>query len=245
VYSLIIVDDEPVLRDGLARHFPWEKYGFRVRAVFASSQQALSFFERDTADALLTDIRMPFMSGLDLVRRIREDFRNRTVMCLISAYKDFAYAQEGMALGIKYYLVKPTSFEEIGEVFQKIRQELDGQPAAADAAPETDNETIRQACAIVRARTGACTLNGLAAELGLDSSYLSRLFKKETGENFRDYLRRVKMEQAAQMLLSPINYRNKDISEALGYLDAQNFFRAFREYYGMNPSEYRRRERHE
>jgi two-component system, response regulator YesN len=241
----MIVDDEPVVREGLAQHFPWEKSGFEVAEVHSSPQKALAFFERGTVDALLTDIRMPFMSGLELIRRVKELPGNRTVTCLISAYRDFEYAQEGMALGVKYYLVKPTSFEQIAEVFGKIRCELDGGVPAVGSAAGTGNAAIDRACAIVAARTATCSLHGIADELGLDPAYLSRLFKRELGVNFRDYLRRARMEQAAQMLMSPLNYKSKDISEALGYLDAQNFCRAFRDYYGVNLGEYRRRLRDE
>jgi YesN/AraC family two-component response regulator len=246
MYSLIIVDDEPVVREGLALHFPWEKYGFKVKEVFACPKKTLAFFTRDTADVLLTDIRMPQMSGLDLIRMIKETPDNTTLPCLISAYRDFAYAQEGMSLGVKYYLVKPTSFEEIGNTFQKIKQELDSRHPSPAKIPESilaevKNNTIRQACAIMMAKPESCSLYSIARELDVDASHLSRLFKKETGENFRDRLLRIKMDQAAKMLVSPIHYSNRDISAALGYQDTQNFYRSFSRYYGSTPGEYRRR----
>ncbi|MDR3167817.1 MAG: response regulator [Treponema sp.] len=241
MYSLIIVDDEPVLRDGLAQYFPWETYGFKVKAVFDCPQKTLSFFSGDTADVLLTDIRMPRMSGLDLIRRIQALPQNKTVMCLLSAYRDFAYAQEGMSLGIKYYLVKPTSFEEIGETFQKIKEELDVRnPVISPVLPVPENNVIKQAYTIMITKTATCSLMNIAAELGLDVSYLSRLFKKETVVGFRDLLRQIKMEQAAEMLKSPVNYKNRDIGTALGYQDTQNFCRAFHKYYGMTPGKFRR-----
>jgi YesN/AraC family two-component response regulator len=239
MYSLVIVDDEPVLRDGLALHFPWEKFNFKVKEVFDNPRKALAFFSKDTADVLLTDIRMPLMSGLELIRHIKEHPRNKTIMCLLSAWRDFSYAQEGMALGIKYYLVKPTSFEEIGGTFRKIKQELDEQIPAAEALPETENTIVKQAFAIMMTQTAACSLFSIADELGLDASYLSRLFKKETGEKFRDRLRRIKMEQAAAMLQSQVNYTNRDISVALGYQDSQNFCRTFQKFFNMTPGTYR------
>jgi YesN/AraC family two-component response regulator len=181
------------------------------------------------------------MSGLDLIRQIKALPGNRTVMCLISAYRDFAYAREGMSLGVKHYLVKPTSFEEIGAAFQKIREELDGRsPVISPALPAAENNVIKQVYAIMTAKTAACSLMSVAAELGLDASYLSRLFKKETGVGFRDRLRQIKMEQAAEMLKSPVNYKNQDIGAALGYRDTQNFCRTFRKYYGLTPGKFRR-----
>jgi YesN/AraC family two-component response regulator len=247
MYSLVIVDDEPVLREGLARHFPWETYGFTVQEVFSGPRRALAFFEKESADVLLTDIRMPAMSGLDLIRRIKALPGNKTVMCLLSAYRDFSYAREGMALGVQYYLVKPAGFEEIGDTFQQIRQALDARSpdclAVSDKEmPEPENAVVRRACAIMAAKTASCSLQNIAAELNLDVSYLSRLFKKETGEHFRDRLCRIKMEQAAAMLKSAVNYTNRDIGEALGYHDTQNFCRSFARYYGVTPGKFRRRD---
>ena len=239
MYSLVIVDDEAVLRDGLALHFPWEKYGFQVKAVFPCPKQTLAFFSQNTADVLLTDIRMPFMSGLELIRRIKEEFNGKTIMCLLSAYKDFAYAKEGMALGVKYYLVKPTSFEEITETFQKIRAELDGRFPGIANTPDIDNSLIKKVYTIMMHKTASCTLFNIACELGLDEAYLSRLFKKETGKKFRDELQRIKMETAVEMLKSPIAYKLRDISAALGYQDIQNFCRTFQKHFGLSPGKFR------
>jgi YesN/AraC family two-component response regulator len=243
MYTLVIVDDEPVVRDGLALHFPWEKFGFKVKEVFTGAQKALAFFETDTTDALLTDIRMPFMSGLDLIRRIKENPQRRTIMCLLSAYRDFSYAQEGMALGVKYYLVKPTSFEEIGETFQKIRRELEDRfppvKISPGVQPDTANAVVKRMYSIMLTKTSACSLDGIGREIGMDVSYISRLFKKETGKNFRDELQTIKMEQAVKMLESTGSYTNQEISDTLGYQDTQNFCRVFKKHYGMSPGKFR------
>ena len=246
MYSIVIVDDEPVVRNGLAWHFPWERYGFKVRDAFPSAKKALEYFEKESADVLLTDIRMPVMSGLDLIRRIKAIPNNKTIMCLISAHKDFSYAQEGMALGVQYYLIKPTSFEEIGDTFQKIKQTLDARIPEFSSfvnkgLPETENLIIRQAYVIMMAKTATCSLQSIAAELCIDISYLSRLFKKETGKKFRDLLLRIKMEQAVAMLKSPVNHTNQHISSAIGYQDTQNFCRIFLRFYGTTPGKFRRR----
>ena len=240
MYSLVIVDDELVVRDGLAYHFPWEKHGFKVKAVFACPKQALTFLTKNTTDVLLTDIRMPFMSGLDLIRQVK-NLNKKVIMCLISAYREFSYAQEGMTLGVKYFLVKPTSFDEITEVFKKIKTELDNLFPESSIIPETDNDKIKKTYSIMIHKTAACSLFSIASELNLDESYLSRLFKKETGKKFRDELQRIKMDKAAEMLINPIGYKIRDISIALGYQDMQNFCRTFKKYFGTSPGNFKSR----
>ena len=143
--------------------------------------------------------------------------------------------------GGKYYLVKPAGFEEIGETFRKIKAELDSRVPGGEKIPETENDIIRRVFAIMKTRTASCSLFSIAEDLELDASYLSRLFKRETGEKFRDWLRKIKMEQAAAMLRSQVNYTNRDISEVLGYQDAQNFCRVFQKHFGMSPGQFRRK----
>jgi YesN/AraC family two-component response regulator len=183
------------------------------------------------------------MSGLDLIRRIKENPLNRTIMCLLSAYRDFSYAREGMTLVVKYYLVKPTSFEEIGETFQKIRKELEDRSLSAEIPrhdhPDTENAAVKRIYSIMLNKTSTCSLDSISGEIGMAVSYISRLFKKETGKNFRDELQTIKMERAAKMLESPAGYTNREISDSLGYQDAQNFCRVFKKRYGMSPGKFR------
>jgi YesN/AraC family two-component response regulator len=148
-----------------------------------------------------------------------------------------------MTLGVKYYLVKPTSFEEIGETFQKIRRELEERYFSAEIPrhdqPDTENAVIKRIYSIMLNKTSTCSLNSIGGEIGMDVSYISRLFKKETGKNFRDELQTIKMERAANMLESPGGYTNQEISETLGYQDTQNFCRVFKKHYGLSPGKFR------
>ncbi|MDT3357835.1 MAG: helix-turn-helix transcriptional regulator, partial [Spirochaetota bacterium] len=96
-----------------------------------------------------------------------------------------------------------------------------------------------QTFAIVEKRLSSCTLQNIASELGVTTSYLSRLFKEETGQNFQDYLLSVKMETARRMLESKIGYKNKEIARALGYQDTQNFCRTFRKFFGKSPQKFK------
>ena len=90
-------------------------------------------------------------------------------------------------------------------------------------------------------RIKTCTLHTVAQELGLSDAYLSRLFKEKKGENFQDVLLSMKMKAAQDMLLQKRNYHNKDLAEALGYRETQNFCRMFKKHFGMSPQEFRKR----
>jgi len=242
MYSIAIIDDEVELREGLALHFPWESVGFRVAGAYGGAEEALRELRDSPVDVVLTDIRMPFVSGLDLVRSLKEAYGpdDRTVYCLLSAHRDFDYAKAGIELGVQHYLVKPTSFPEIRELFERIRMDLDRSRVTARIEQPSANPLIRESVERMSEGIGTCTLRSLSRELGISESYLSRLFRDETGENFNAFLQRMKMERAAQLLLGSAAIRNKDVCELLGYRDTQSFCRCFKRHFGVTPSEYRK-----
>lgn len=240
MHSLLIVDDEIEQREGLSRLFPWEKHGFKVAASFGSAQDAFAWVKVHEVDVVLTDIRMPFMSGLELIRKVQELPERRIIFCLLSAYPDFRYAQEGMSLGVRHYLLKPSQFNEIASAFKEIREELERTKLPNLALPETDNPLIGSCLDLIRQDLGQASLAGLADQLSVHPSYLSRLFRDTLGENFSTLLLRLKMQRAAELLSAEERVTNVEIAQELGYLEVQNFCRSFKQHYGMSPQSYRR-----
>ncbi|MEA4859409.1 putative response regulatory protein [bioreactor metagenome] len=240
MYTLVIVDDEKELLEGLSHYFPWESIGFVVAASFLEGRSALSYCKQHKIDVLLTDIRMPFMSGLELIASLKQ-LPSPPLFCIMSAYNDFEYAKQAISFGVQDYLVKPASFEEITKTFLKIRENLDGTLPKENSKHEVEgrNPLVGKTFALVEKRLGSCSLQNIASELGVTTSYLSRLFKEETGQNFQEYLLKEKMEMAKAMLAGKVGYKNKDIARALGYQDTQNFCRTFRKYWGKSPQQYR------
>lgn len=244
MYSLIIIDDEKELLEGLSQYFPWESLGFVVSGAFSDAKNALSYCRSNPVDVVLTDIRMPFLSGLDLIKELRKEIPC-PLFCIMSAYSDFAYAKQAIAFGVKEYLVKPVSFDEIKISFQKIRSILDDSPLSMTNGPKHEESLplINRTLAIIEKRLGICSLQSIAEELDITPSYLSRLFKKEMGKNFQEYLLQMKMEMAGRMLSGKVEYKNKEIAQTLGYQDTQNFCRTFRRYFNTSPQKYRQETR--
>ncbi|HPZ15974.1 MAG TPA: response regulator [Sphaerochaeta sp.] len=242
MYSLVIVDDETELLEGLSHYFPWESIGFVVTGSFIDGRTALQYCTHNRPDVVLTDIRMPFMDGLQLLEALTA-LEPTPLFCVMSAYNDFEYAKRAISYGVQEYLVKPSSFDEIRETFLKIRALLDGTTvpvATHHVASEQTNHLIAQTYAIMEKRIGSCSLQNIASELSITDSYLSRLFKEKTGRNFQEVLLEKKMETARQMLASRVNYKNKEIAQALGYQDTQNFCRTFQRYWGKSPQKFKK-----
>ncbi len=243
MYRLAIVDDEEEIRQGLATYYPWEEAGFTIVATAANGLDALELCRRREVDVLFCDIRMPLMSGIDLARILFEE-RLGIPIVFLSAYKDFAYAKQALDYGVKCYVLKPTNYKEVAAVFKKLKEELDyrspvsSETAEAESASRSDAIIPRVQRYIEREYSRA-TLERAAAIVHKNPQYVSRLFKHSTGINFNEYLTRIRMEKAAQ-LLSDVSYHTYQVSEIVGYSDPKNFTRTFRKHYGLSPREYRR-----
>ena len=118
MYSILIVDDEKKERDGISKLL--KRYQFDLKISQASNgEEALKEFERKSFDILLTDIKMPFMDGIQLIKEIQK--RGENPICIIySAYGEFEYAQNAISLGVLEYLLKPIRLDAFEELFNKI-----------------------------------------------------------------------------------------------------------------------------
>jgi two-component system response regulator YesN len=242
MYSLVIVDDEEEILEGMRQMKEWGRMGFFVSATFSDPQEAISYCLSHPVDVMLTDIRMSGVSGLSLIKRLQEQCPHPPLFCIMSAYSEFSYAQEAIRLGVKSYLVKPSSLQEIKQTFCCLKQELDKRlHTTSQPVHSSTNQLIQQALRIIQSQPDNCSLKTISVRLGVNISYLSRLFKEETHENFSEYVKRVKMDMATTLLRDAITYSNTQLARMLGYRETQNFIRVFKTRFGMPPQEYRKR----
>lgn len=125
-HKLLIVDDEELSREGLAKMIDWSAFGFVVVGAYEDGAAVVEHLKTKPVDVVLTDIRMTDISGVELAGWIRRHCP-RTKVVFISAYSRFEYAKEGMRHGVVHYLLKPLSTREIEEVFTDLRGELDAE----------------------------------------------------------------------------------------------------------------------
>lgn len=123
-YTLMIVEDEDILHEGLLNAISWNDMGYRVAASAYSGEEALELYASCRPHAVLTDIKMYGVSGLDVLKRIKQQDPDCEVV-LLSGYEDFNYAKQGMEHGAFAYVLKLNLFEELPDVFQRLRARLD------------------------------------------------------------------------------------------------------------------------
>lgn len=243
MYQLLIADDEFEIRNGLSQYFPWDELGYEIASLVENGREVLDVVARQPIDVILCDIQMPVMSGIDVARELHQQ-NSPVKIVFLSGYREFEYAQQALLYGVKSYIVKPTKYNELENIFRKLKVELDqskGSQSPSDpvekesAAPET---VIAKVKSYLEQNYRDATLDDAARLVHMNPYYLSKYFKKKTGENFSDYLIRVKMEKAKEFLMD-VNNRTYTISEMVGYSNVKNFTRTFRKYVGKSPREFR------
>ena len=124
MYSVFLVEDEIVMRDGIRELIAWNEYGFTFTGEAADGELAWPQIQKLRPDIVITDIKMPFMDGLVLSRLIKKEFPHTTVI-ILSGYDDFVYAKEAISIGVSQYLLKPLSKDQLVEVLREVKLQKD------------------------------------------------------------------------------------------------------------------------
>lgn len=124
MYTVIVADDEEEIRRGIVRKVKWEELGFQVIGEAENGIEALELVEKLEPDLLLTDIRMPFLSGIELARQVRE-VRPTVQIAFLSGFDEFSYAQQAIQYNIISYMLKPISSGELEKELKKIKSIID------------------------------------------------------------------------------------------------------------------------
>jgi YesN/AraC family two-component response regulator len=260
--KLIIADDEPFILNSLCSSIEWIHFGIQLCAACADGIEAYHAILDENPDIVMTDIRMPGLSGLELIEKTQA-INPETVFIILSGYQEFEYARTAMQYGVRHYLLKPCTCEKISEVLTTIVSSLQKSRASDSDMPPSkishsfalDEEQIKQDGCDAPYRSFVREILNYSREhmsdtnlslkmiaeqhLYMNTDYVSREFYKETGEKFSAYLNRIRMERAKE-LLNLANEEDKiySIAEQVGCSNARYFSQVFRKYTGSTPSKY-------
>ena len=126
MYTVYLADDEQLIREGLAETIPWDSLGMNLIGTAEDGRQALKEIRELKPDVVLTDIRMPYLDGLDLIGKIREDHPSCRVV-IITGHGEFTYAQSAIQLGVSDFVLKPIDVTSLCRTLGKLTQELDSE----------------------------------------------------------------------------------------------------------------------
>ena len=124
--KVYLVEDEIIIRQSIKNSIDWEKEGYEFVGDASDGELALPVILKEKPDILITDIRMPFMDGLELSRMVKAELPDIKIV-ILSGYDDFEYAKQAIKIGVAEYLLKPVSsavlLEHLSEIAEKVRDE--------------------------------------------------------------------------------------------------------------------------
>ncbi|QOT11653.1 response regulator transcription factor [Paenibacillus sp. JNUCC32] len=124
MYTILIVDDEPIVREGIRNRIQWSEHGYECIGDCENGRDALEAVTRHQPDVVLTDINMPYMDGLELSRHITERFP-KTKIIILTGFDDFEYAQQAVKLQVTDFILKPVTAAELRDMLDKLKLEMD------------------------------------------------------------------------------------------------------------------------
>lgn len=136
---VMLVDDEAIVRRGIRESIDWKKYGVLIAGEASNGAAALEKIQETDPDIVITDIRMPLMDGLEFAEKLRE-VKEHVKIVIISGYEDFTYAKHALKIGVKDYILKPVSNEEVIAAVIKLKKEIESE--RKDKEKITDSRSL-------------------------------------------------------------------------------------------------------
>lgn len=124
MYTLLIVDDEEIEREGMAQFIPWDSYEIKVVSTARNGAEGLEKIAKFRPDLAIVDIKMPVMNGIEMIRQAKEQYPDMTFVVL-SGYGDYEFTSQAMELGVRHYILKPRDESKMIPVLNKAFAELE------------------------------------------------------------------------------------------------------------------------
>lgn len=250
MYKVLLVEDDTALRFIYSKMKTWSECGFAIASEATNGKHALEILEKQTFDLIFTDIRMPFIDGIEMLRKLN-DIGNTIPVVFASSYDEFEYARQGLILGAFDYLLKPVEQKKLAEVLNRAKIRIDElnnksklQPAVEKILNELEispdeNKFVNQVSLYCSENYDKIiTVDDAAEAHGYSKDYFSKLFKQNFRITFHEFYSRIRIAYAVELLTTG-NYKAYEISEILGYSSVDYFTKVFKEITGTTPSKFK------
>lgn len=240
MYKLLIVDDEPYVREYAMHFYPWKDMGFEVAGQASNGREALALLNTTPVDVILTDVLMPVMDGVQLAQAAAA-MEPAPKVVVYSAYSDFEYAKQALNAGAAGYVLKSDEQSAFLAVFSKVRQALDRERGKLQGETTDASQIVRSAVSYIQQHYAEdITLADVARHVAVHPVHLSRSISAQLKKTYLDMLTECRV-QAAKPLLRTTSLRVYEVAEAVGYRKSAYFIEVFKRQTGMTPQQYRDR----
>ena len=246
VKKVLVVEDEEMIRKGIVLTVDWPSLGCVICGEASNGEEGLELAGKLGPDLIVTDIRMPKVDGIEMIRRLRER-GDETDVIILTAFDSFEYARSALRLGAVDFLVKPFRDGELEEAVERVfrkREEEKAPEVPMPELPETRTQVSRYsrlAAEYIAGHFGDpdVSIAEIAESMGISESHLSHTFKKETNCTILNYLTRVRIRRAMELLKGG-RHKVYEVAGMCGYRDITYFSNTFRKMTGVSPTEYQR-----
>ena len=243
MFKVLLLDDEPWELIGLEKTFHWAAMGFEVVDMLSDSVDAFDVICSKKPDVVFTDIRMPEIDGIQLMKMTRAQGLD-TEFVVISGFAEFSYAQEALRQGAFDYWVKPVLLEDADRLLQRLAKRLEEKQnvqgtAAVEKSEAGIADNLEELIEYVRENYRSdLSLKEIAHKFHLNNTYCSEYFKKAAGKTFSEYIKDLRMKAAGEYLAGT-GLTIADICGRVGYKDYYYFNKVFKKHFGTPPAKYR------
>lgn len=255
MYSVLLVEDEDIIRKGIRYAVPWEEHGYTVVGEARNGVEGKELICTLNPNIVITDIEMPVMNGLEMIAETKYD--HDYVAILLTGYSDFEYAKEAIRIGVSDYILKPLNYEEMLEALERaalewkniqlLQKENESSAERKDISllrnlnlEEPEDPLVTQILDYIAAHyPQKITLSDLSSFVHYSERYINQRFQKAVGTTVIEYLNRYRIQKALSLLQAdklPIS----EIGGECGIGDYKYFNYVFKKYVGCSPKEYQR-----
>jgi two-component system, response regulator YesN len=254
--KIMVVDDERLILNGLLSIIKREESIDCDVTGFSDSMEALQAMKTNHPDLLITDIKMPKSSGLDLIREARKNKLCRHFV-IITGYDEFEFARQALRYQVIDYLLKPIRKEDLIDIIKMVEKDILASEKEADgglanmgnpdvpilnkyANEEGYSVTLRRILRYVKHHYAEdMSLVQIGEKMGLHPNYICTLFRKEMKTTFLEYLMITRLNKATQILSTNDEKSIHQVSRAVGFLNDRQFYKIFKKYVNMTPGKFR------
>lgn len=242
---ILIAEDEKRARRGLGDLLTGISDQYQVVAEAADGRQALEVMRIIKPDVVFTDLKMPYMGGMDLIKAAQAEGLNAKYV-IVSAYEDFDVARQAISFGVLEYLVKPITYDEVKELMKRLEngnyfeKTEDTSVSGLKMRFPNAHPLVRKSLDFIEnGYVSKISQKDLAENLGVSQEYLCYLFNRDVGETFSKFVKNYRIEVAKKLLLSG-GVAKEEIPYSVGFSDSKYFNKVFREVVGKSVTEYLR-----
>ena len=236
MWKVMIADDEVYMLEALEKLINWNNLDCRLVYKAKNGEELIDKIKEEVPDIIITDVKMPLVSGMEVAKYIYEHLLPTKVI-ILTAYADFEYAKLAIEYDVCGYIVKTSAIEELPAMLRKAIAKLT-LPSMLQEEEFPEDILSKLQKYIEDNYMEKLTLSQIAEEVHANGSYLSHLYKSKTGQNLFDAINKMKLKKAKEYLVQ--GKRISEIATLVGFEDVSYFSRVFKKYESCSPRDYER-----